>query len=188
MNSASEKQKPSCPFGQGRLRPCKNYCFFSFAGSCAPALDEDEELGELPLAALELGVEELGAEELGVELELLELDAPPAADESFFGASADEDELEDDGELGVVTVADPDAEPDGVLGVVVVEPEDDDAPEPGVVVREVARSPALSQPVSIPAPSARETATARAESLIARGLRGWGKANGARIRPDAVPS
>jgi hypothetical protein len=87
----------------------------------------------------------------------------------------------------VVTDADPDAEPDGVLGVVVVEPEDDDAPEPGVVVREVARSP-LSQAVSIPAPSARDTATARAESLIARGLRGWGKANGARIRPDAVPS
>ena len=60
--------------------------------------------------------------------------------------------------------AEPEAEPEGVLGVVVVEPDDDDAPEPGVVVRDVARSP-LSQPASTPV-SARDTANARAESLI----------------------
>lgn len=122
-------------------------------------------------------------EELGEELVV-----PPDAEESFFVGSDDDDALEDeDGELGVVVDAEPEAEPEGELGVVVVEPEDDDAPEPGVVVREVARSP-LSQAVRIPAPSARDTATARAESLIAMGLRGWGETNGARFRPDAVPS
>jgi hypothetical protein len=85
--------------------------------------------------------------------------------------SADEELEDEDGELGVVALpdvepeADPEAAPEGVLGVVVVEPEDEDAPEPGVVVREVARSP-LSQPVSIPAPSATDTAKARIESLM----------------------
>jgi hypothetical protein len=54
------------------------------------------------------------------------------------------------------------AEPDGELGVV-AEPEDEVAPEPGVA----RRSPVLSpQAVSMPAPSAMEIATAKAESLI----------------------
>lgn len=82
---------------------------------------------------------------------------PPAA-ESFFVSSLDEEALEDeDGVLGVVGLPDmepevePAAEPEGELGV----------------VRETARSPAsLSQPVISPAPSARETATAKVESLI----------------------
>jgi len=152
------------------------YCFFSFAGSSAAGA-----AGVLlPLAALPLG-EELGA--------LLELEPPDAesffvasADaESFFVASADEEALED-GELGVVD-AEPDAEPEGELGV--VEPADEEL-EPGVVL-ERARSSCLSQPVSMPAPSARETATAKAESLICGPPWVGVKANGARNRPVAVP-
>ena len=155
-------------------------------------LDEELELEDgavlEPLAALPLG------ELLGVLLELLL--APPEA-ESFFVASDDE-ELDADGALGgvlgvvlalpdVEPEAEPEAEPDGELGVV-VEPLDDVAPEPGVVL-ETARSPSvLSQPVSIPAPSARETATAKAESLIVWASVGWGRTIGARFRPDAVPS
>lgn len=55
---------------------------------------------------------------------------------------------------------------DGVLGV--VEPAPDVGPDGGVV-RETARSPSgLSQPASNPAPSARDTATAKVESLICR--------------------
>jgi hypothetical protein len=56
------------------------------------------------------------------------------------------------------------APPEGALGVV-VEPAEEDEPDGGVV-RETARSPSLSQPVSNPAPSARDTATAKVESLI----------------------
>jgi len=98
--------------------------------------------------------------------EPLALVEPPAA-ESFFVASADDEELEEDG--GVLgTVAEPDAElelePEGGVDGVVVEPDDED--DAGGVVLETARSPSLSQPVSNPAPSARETATAKAESLI----------------------
>ncbi|HJS78684.1 MAG TPA: hypothetical protein VJ778_14820 [Burkholderiales bacterium] len=84
--------------------------------------------------------------------------------------------LAEDGELGVVVPdaepdaepgvvvpdAEPDAEPDGELGVV-AEPEDEVAPEPGAA----RRSPVLSpHAVSMPAPSAMEIATAKAESLI----------------------
>ena len=61
------------------------------------------------------------------------------------------------------TDAEPEAAP-GELGVVLV-PAEEDAP-PGGVVRETARSPSLSQPVSNPVPSARDTATAKVESLI----------------------
>jgi hypothetical protein len=129
------------------------------------------------------------------------LDAPPAA-ESFLVASADEEALED-GALGVVpdaaldeelesffdmsTVAEPEAEPEGALGVVVEPAEEDDEPAGGVV-RETVRSPSLSQPVSNPAPSARDTATARVESLMLWASVGWGKRNGARFRPIAVTS
>lgn len=71
--------------------------------------------------------------------------------------------LAEDGELGVVVPdAEPDAEPDGELGVV-AEPEDEVAPELGAA----RRSPVLSpHAVSMPAPSAMEIATAKAESLI----------------------
>jgi hypothetical protein len=124
-----------------------------------------------PLDAPELG-EELG----GVAEPLVE---PPA-----------ELELEDGGLGGVDALPpdiepEPDAEPDGLDGVL-LEPADDEL-EPGVL--ETARSPSvLSQPVSNPAPSARETATAKAESLIVWASVGWGKNIGARFRPDAVPS
>jgi len=103
-----------------------------------------------PLDALPLG-EELG----GVAVE------PPAPLE----------ELLLDGELGVLELGvldEDDAEPDGELGVVVAEPlaEPEVEPAPGVV-RVAERSPALSpQAVRRVAPSAIETATARAESLI----------------------
>ena len=76
------------------------------------------------------------------------------------------EELLLDGELGVVD-EEPDDELDGELGVVaepLAEPEVE--PAPGVV-RVAERSPALSpQAVRRVAPSAIETATARAESLI----------------------
>jgi hypothetical protein len=105
-----------------------------------------------PLAALPEG--EVLAEPLVV---------PPDAESFLAGSAVEEDELEDDGELGVVVPdAEPDAEPDGELGVV-AEPEDEVAPEPGVA----RRSPVLSpQAVSILAPSTMEIATAKAESLI----------------------
>jgi hypothetical protein len=131
-------------------------------------------------------------------LEELELDdgalEPPEAESFLVGSAAEEDELDEDGELGGVLAlpdvepeVEPEAEPDGELGVV-VEPLDDDAPEPGVVL-ETARSPSvLSQPVSKPAPSARETATAKAESLIVWASVVGVKPNGARFRPGAVPS
>jgi hypothetical protein len=135
----------------------------------------------------------------GVLLEPLALEPPDA--ESFFVASADEEALED-GELGVVvpdaeleelesffdmsTDAEPEAEPEGALGVVVVEPAEEDDEPAGGVVRETVRSPSLSQPVSNPAPSARDTATARVESLMLWASVGWGKRNGARFRPVAV--
>jgi hypothetical protein len=77
-----------------------------------------------------------------------------------------EAELEPDG--GVAGVVEPDAEElelaGGVAGV--VEPDEEDEALPGAVVRDTVRSPSLSQPVSNPAPSARDTATARVESLI----------------------
>jgi hypothetical protein len=120
-------------------------------------LDEplDDGLLEEPLAAPELGVE-LGEEELEPLLEL----APPDA-ESFLVVSEDEDE-DEDGLLGVLVLPELDAEPEGELGVVVP---DDAAPEPEVV--RDAPVPALSpQAVSILVPNARDTASARVESLI----------------------
>jgi hypothetical protein len=91
-----------------------------------------------------------------VLVEPLALLEPPAAESSFFGVV---------GLLDMEPEVEPEAEPEGELGVV-VEPADDDAPEPGVV-RETARSPASrSQPASNPAPSARDTATAKVESLM----------------------
>jgi hypothetical protein len=123
------------------------------------ALDDGEDAepeGVLlePLAALPEG------EELGELIEPLALLEPPAA-ESFFVESADE-ELDEDGELGVETEPDAEDEP-GELGEV-LEPADDDAPEPGVVVRDAARSPALSPQAATP--RARETAAAKIESFI----------------------
>lgn len=139
------------------------------AGSWVALEDEAPLDGVLlePLAAPELV---LGVEEpLGDELEL----APPDA-ESFFSVSVvEEEDDEDDGDdglagAGAVLVepeADPDALPDGVLGVVVP---DDAAPElEDEGVRALVSVPALSpQAVSILAPNASDTATARVESLI----------------------
>jgi hypothetical protein len=96
------------------------------------------------------------------------VEPPEAEDEGALGAAPDA-ELEEEVEsfFVVSTLADPDTELElegGVDGV--VEPADDEDDDAGGVVLETARSPSLSQPVSIPAPSARETATAKAESLI----------------------
>ena len=89
--------------------------------------------------------------------------APPPAESFFAGSVEEDDELEDEGELGVVVPdAEPEAEPDGELGVV-AEPDDEVAPEPGAAPRLPALSP---QAVSMPAPRAMEIATAKAESLI----------------------
>ena len=183
---ATKIQKPSCPRRARTAFACKNYCFFWVS------LDEELAAGALlePLAAppldgwldesLEEAELELGEDELGALAEPLV--EPPEA-ESFFVASADEEELEDDGVLGVApeaaleelesflvvsTLAEPEVElePEGAVDGVLVEPADDEDVEPGAVVREAARSPSLSQPVSNPAPSARETATAKVESLM----------------------
>jgi hypothetical protein len=104
-----------------------------------------------------------------VELLIDPLVEPPAAESFFSSVAAEELELEPDGALGA-TLTEPEAEldgaVDGALGVV-VEPAEEDAEPEGGVVRETARSPAsLSQPVSNPAPSARDTATAKVESLM----------------------
>jgi hypothetical protein len=120
-----------------------------------------------PLAALPLdGV--LGAAEL-------ELDAPPDAVDGVLGVALEElEELslffdasidtEPELEPGVVAPDDEElAEPDGVLGVVV--PVEEELDEPGVV-RVTVRSPSLSQPANSPAPSARDTATARIECFM----------------------
>jgi hypothetical protein len=122
----------------------------------AGALLEPEGALLEPLAALPLGG-------VGEAPEALELDEPPEA-----GALGDAElELEELLSLSLSTDTEPeaeeldgvDAEPDGE----VVEPADED--EPG------ARAPVLfaasrSQAVSNPAPSARDTAAARIESLM----------------------
>ena len=150
--------------------------------------DADGVLPELELEPLAGGVLEPlaapldGAEELveGVLAEPLALDEPPEA-ESFFVASADEEELEDDGELGgvapalledegelgvVLTEPDAELEPDGVEAEpddgVVVEPLEEEDDAPGLDL-----SPALSpQAVSMLAPKTIDTATAKVESLM----------------------
>jgi hypothetical protein len=160
---------------RGLSRVTTTYCFFSLSFSSValgvlgvlleplPALPDgevvEEPLGEPPAEPL--------AEPLVV---------PPEA-ESFFAGSAAED-----GELGVLVV--PEAEPDGELGLV-AEPDEEVPPEPGVVAR---RSPAWSpQAVSMPAPSAMEIATAKAESLILVSLRWFGvRTYGASFGPMAV--
>ena len=78
-----------------------------------------------------------------------------------------DDELELLSLLFMSTVAEPEVElePDGAMAGVVVEPADDED-EPGGVVFETVRSPSRSQPVSKLAPSARDTAAARMESLM----------------------
>jgi hypothetical protein len=171
------KQKPPCPAGRGRLWRCKTYCFFSVDWSALPP-----EAAPDPLV-------------LPPEVEPLVdgLLEPPEA-ESFFVASADEEELEDDGELGGVapalleedeggvlgfTVAEPDVElePDGAVAEPdgVVEPLDEEDDAPGWVR---ARSPASSpQAASRLAPKTIDTATAKVESLML-----WASLVGMRIR------
>jgi hypothetical protein len=112
-------------------------------------------LVEPPAACFSLSLS-LSASAVAEELALLDgaLGVVPVAaevlDDSFFDASTD---------------TEPEVEPEGALGVVVEPAEEEDAPDGGVV-RDTARSPSLSQPVSNPAPSARDTATAKVESLI----------------------
>ena len=101
-------------------------------------------------------------------VELEELDAPPDAVDGVLGVAALE-ELDELSFLVVSTDADPETDdelPDGVLGVV-VEPDEEEVDEPGAV-RVTVRSPSLSQPANSPAPSARDTATARIECFISR--------------------
>ena len=122
------------------------------------SLDEELLAGALlePLAALPLS---FGWSALVLELEL---DAPPEAELGGVAGVA----LEELSFFDASTDTEPEAEPDGVLGVV-VEPADDEDEPAGGVVRETARSPASrSQPAIRPAPSARETATARVDSFM----------------------
>ena len=136
--------------------------------------------------------------------EPLALVEPPAALSFFSVSVEDAALDEDDGALGVVVALDeelsfffdasietePDVEPapEGAAGAAeldeaepeaagaVVELDEEEPAEPDgvVVVRETARSPSRSQPVNIPAPSARETATANVVSFICYVLRGLG--------------
>jgi hypothetical protein len=130
------------------------------AGAVGELADDEDEAGALlePLAALPLGC--AGALD---EDELLE---PP--DAGALGVALD-DELELLSLLLVSTDAEPETElePDGAVAApdgVEVEPAEDE--DEGGVVRETVRSPSRSQPVSKPAPSARDTATARVESFM----------------------
>lgn len=182
------------PVQARRLAPVTlRYCFFSVesdapadplpAGALAADEDGDEELeldGELlePLAALPLGVDD------GL-LDELELDAPPEAGE--LGEAPDELELEllsvDD--EPIEPEAEPDAEPEGDDDGEVVEPEDD--VELGDFAPVLPAPPLRSQPVRRLAPSARETAAARIESLMWPPWLGYHALQQGSGHPFAVP-
>jgi hypothetical protein len=177
FSSLKKRQKPSCPYGQGRLSLCKNYCgFFGSAG----ALVEPPAAASLSFFSSAVGgvagVAGVAPED-ALEPAAALVEPPAAVSLSFFSSAvggvagvagvAPEAALEelDSSFFSMPTDAEPEAAP-GALGVV-VEPAEEDAEPDGGVVRETARSPAsLSQPVSNPAPSARETATAKVESLM----------------------
>jgi len=90
--------------------------------------------------------------------------------------------------LEPLPLAEPVVEPPGAESFFAMSPDEDEElvvpdAEPGAA----RRSPVLSpQAASILAPSAMEIATAKAESLICVGLRGWGEGYGARFGPTAV--
>jgi hypothetical protein len=134
-----------------------------------PDAGEEGEVGALllePLAALPV------LDDGGVAL--LELLEPP--DAGALGALDEELELLSD---DIEPETDPDGavlEPDGE----VVEPADEDEPGARAPVLPVP-APSRSQPVSRLAPSARDTAAARIESLMC-GLRGWGTMNRSKVR------
>jgi hypothetical protein len=154
------------------------YCFFSVsvldgvlleplpdaAGALLEPLDgvllDELDEGALlePLAALPLGCD-------GEAPEALELDEPPEA--GALGV-AELDELEELLSLSLLmsTEAEPEVEPEGADAEPdgeVVEPADEDEPGARAPVWLVA---SRSQAVSNPAPSARDTAVARIESLM----------------------
>lgn len=140
-----------------------------FAGSDEEALDEDDGALVEPPEALLFGAsvedEALDEEDGGVALP----DIEPEVELSFFFDASIETELEvepapePDGAAGAVELEE--AEPEGDAGVVVEL--DDEEPV-------AARSPSRSQPARMPAPSARETATAKVVSFICNVLRGLG--------------
>lgn len=164
-----------------------------FAGSDEEAALELDagalELGEVlsePLALVEppaalsfFSVEEAALDEEagGVALPDMELDEELSL---FFDASTLIDVEPEPEPEGAGAAELDEAEPEGAAGVVAELDEEEPAPDgalDGVVVLELleaARSPGLSQPVRIPAPSARETATAKVVSLICCVLRGLG--------------
>ena len=128
-------------------------------GAAGDVLSEPLALVEPPEADGALGVVVALDEELSLFLDAsieTELDVEPEPEGAAGAAELDE------------------AEPEGAAGVVVELDEEEPAEPDGVVVRETARSPSLSQPVRIPAPSARETATAKVVSFICYVLRGLG--------------
>lgn len=153
-----------------------------FAGSDEEAaLDEDdgallEPLVEPPAAlsffSVSVAEEELDEDDGGTALP----EAEPEVELSlFFDASIDteldvEPAPEPEGVDGAAELDE--AEPDGDAGGVVVELDEEEPAEPDGVV--TARSPSRSQPVNMPAPSARETATAKVVSFICYVLRGLG--------------
>ena len=193
-------QKPPGPRGRTAFAWCGYYCFFSVLLEAAAPDPEVEPLAALlscfgasdDVDALELDDGAAG----GVLSEPLALDEPPAA-LSFFSVEDEALDEEDGGVAGVVALdeelsfffeasidtelevePEPDgaaAEPEGAAGEVVELDEDEPAAPDGVVVLVTARSPSRSHPVSMPAPSARETATAKVVSFIsAMSSVGWG--------------
>lgn len=152
-------------------------------------VDEDDEDGVLlaPAPAAPPLVPELDGEELDDD------DAPPLA--GLLVVSLELDELEPEGlALGVLLEPDEDALPEGeVLGEVVAPPlaDEDEEPDGEVVEPEGAVDEELedlsaprSHAVISEAPSARETATARVESLMRPPWLGY-LMQGARIGPSS---
>lgn len=168
--------------------------------SCFGASDEVDALELDDGAAGEVLIEPLALLEPPAALSFFALSVPDAAldeddggvavelDEelSFFFDASIETELdvepEPDGAVGAAVLDE--AEPEGDAGVVVELDEEEPADPDGVVT---ARLLSLSQPVRIPAPSAKETATAKVVSFIsAMSSVGWGKARAARLGPDKL--
>jgi hypothetical protein len=141
-------------------------------GAAGDVLSEPLALVEPPAALSFFSVEEAALDEDGVLGVVVALDEELSL---FFDASIDTELDVEPAPEGAAGAAELDeAEPEGAAGVVVELDEEEPAEPDGVVVRVTARSPSLSQPVRIPAPSARETATAKVVSFMCYVLRGLG--------------
>jgi len=150
-------------------RPCRAnglWCCFrlepgyllalSFSGAGVAAEELELEEGWLLVLGGVLDVAPAPAEPVvDLSLEELEDDAPPALFFSSLGTGAG---------AGVAPELDEDAEPEGLLGGSEVEPDEELAPEDGVLVSRAVRGALLSPQAA--KPRARDTAAARIESFM----------------------